>query len=418
MFRKYLYGILLILLSLAVYGFECVEDKDCDGTVGNYKLYCTGVSMTFGIDDYTCFPQLCTDDSHCRLGWCDTSWKDKSGSYQCHRYVECTSDSNCQHKKDHCRNGYCIPKDDCDFSTLCKTDCTNSDPKKDGEKGNQDSDIPDCRDICTDKDGDHYCDETYSTRIVDSDLWKNFDSATQSVLESAGWSSEDLDDSAYNSEVKLAVGAGILALASGNVPNVFALDCDDNNANVNPGTSEVECNLIDDDCDGVVDECSDTGSGTSSEMPMIASSDFQSSGVPDSAKALESVLAGGLLEQSSSVPKPVSRDKVECVYTTKYQGCQHWDADGDGYLNASFGCPDCNDCNDNDSSVHPGADDSGSDKVDENCNGITGEGADKDGEGIPDDWDVCDTEGSVNPINASGCWHSTVNNNLDGWSIG
>ena len=106
-------------------------------------------------------------------------------------------------------------------------------------------------------------------------------------------------------------------------------DCNDNNANVNPGALEA-CNGVDDDCDGVVDE-GDGGCG-----------------------------AGSVCVLSSCYVLPV-------------------DADGDGYDNANpgdfgdDGLP--KDCNDNNANVNPGALEA-CNGVDDDCDGVVDEGGD------------------------------------------
>jgi len=60
-------------------------------------------------------------------------------------------------------------------------------------------------------------------------------------------------------------------------------------------------------------------------------------------------------------------------------GCQHLpkDSDQDGFIDAN--CPLGSDCNDNDSSINPAAQDTVGDGIDQNCDGLDGVDADHDG---------------------------------------
>ena len=104
-----------------------------------------------------------------------------------------------------------------------------------------------------------------------------------------------------------------------------ALDCNDNNSAVHPGAAEA-CNSIDDDCDGAIDN----------GLPFAyyyRDADADGYGTPD--------IAGRVL------------------------ACEQ----PEGYVDNSTGF----DCNDNDSSVHPGAPDDNCNGVDEDCDGATDE---------------------------------------------
>ncbi len=103
-------------------------------------------------------------------------------------------------------------------------------------------------------------------------------------------------------------------------------DCDDGNASVHPGASEV-CNGIDDDCDGSVDE------GLATQTYYY---DYDGDGWGIS-----------------------SSTKTGCAPPAGYVAPR--DADGDGTYDF--------DCNDNDASIHPGAFDSCDTPIDENCSG-------------------------------------------------
>jgi hypothetical protein len=139
-----------------------------------------------------------------------------------------------------------------------------------------------------------------------------------------------------------------------------ACDCNDSNAGVNPGETEV-CNGIDDNCDGSVDE--------------------------------------------------------DVVMETFYR-----DQDGDGYGNPNVSTEACSqpegyvtdhaDCNDSSASVNPGATET-CNSVDDDCDGSVDEGFDSDGDGYTSCGGDCnDSNASVNPGEAELC--NGIDDNCDG----
>ncbi|MBW2963908.1 hypothetical protein KY363_00470 [Candidatus Woesearchaeota archaeon] len=370
----------------------CTSDNDCAGRLSK----CNSTNSL-------CEEKSCSSDSDCGVGYCTGG--------KCWGIKKCSSDASCQSNTT-CINGYCLPdadhdgycddknipvkycpaeKQDCDAkSNLCRYyNCTNSDkpgtalPSSAKSPNYRDSTSKDCQDLCIDYDGDGFCSEN-SVKVYDSKIIADpHVSGMASTMVDVGFgtftgssgAATEINDSVYTSQM-ITYGPAtsdlqflMLAYLYKTKDNAF-YDCDDRNQTINPGIEEGDeashCNLVDDDCDKDIDECAD--------------------------------------------------EDYSCVYTSGFIGCQDFDADDDGYYNADFGCPACTDCDDDDSSINPGADDSSSDGTDDNCNGIDGEGADSDGEGIPDAWDICDNDDSVNPINSSGCWYSVSNKNLEGWS--
>lgn len=76
------------------------------------------------------------------------------------------------------------------------------------------------------------------------------------------------------------------------------------------------------------------------------------------------------------------------------------DEDKDGFVNSRFGGDDCNDANHD---IYPGAPDLTIDRIDQNCNGIDGDGVDSDSDGVPDVMDQCLDE---NPLYSASALHN------------
>jgi subtilase family serine protease len=163
-------------------------------------------------------------------------------------------------------------------------------------------------------------------------------------------------------------------------------DCDDTNVSIHPNAAEL-CNLLDDDCDGTIDE--------GVQLTFYADSDGDSYGDPSNTTLACSVPSGyvnndgdcddsnanlhpGMAESCNVIDDNCNGTIDEGVHLTFYQ-----DADGDGFgdpASTSLACTapvgyvtDNTDCNDNDDAVHPGAVElcNGSD---DNCNGTSDEG--------------------------------------------
>ena len=176
-------------------------------------------------------------------------------------------------------------------------------------------------------------------------------------------------------------------------------DCNDNNANIHPGVTEV-CNGIDDNCNGQIDE----GVGST----FYADVDGDGYGNPASSVQACSVPAGyvsnntdcndanasvhpGATEICNGIDDNCNGQIDEGLGSTFYA-----DVDGDGYGNPASSVQACSapagyvsnstDCNDANASVHPGATEV-CNGIDDNCNGQIDEGvkttfyADADGDG-------------------------------------
>ena len=132
-------------------------------------------------------------------------------------------------------------------------------------------------------------------------------------------------------------------------------DCNDANPAVHPGATET-CNLVDDDCNGAVDDL-----GT------------LHCGVGACARSTPACIAGSL---QTCIPGSPSAEICNLV--------DDGDADHDGYTI-------CADCNDTVASIHPGAVEV-CNGIDDNCNGKTDDdaaGVDTDADGVNNACDNC-----------------------------
>ena len=226
-------------------------------------------------------------------------------------------------------------------------------------------------------------------------------------------------------------------------------DCNDSDAAVNPGATEV-CNGVDDNCDGNIDEGVQTtfyadadGDGYGDASSSLSACSAPEGYVTDNTDCNDGDAAvnPGATEVCNGIDDNCDGNIDEdLTFDTWYA-----DADGDGYGDAVMSATTCDgapegyvadntDCNDGDAAVNPGATEV-CNGIDDNCDGNTDEGvettfyADADGDGygdagsttsacsapegyVADNTDCNDADAAVNPGATEVC--NGVDDNCDG----
>jgi hypothetical protein len=170
------------------------------------------------------------------------------------------------------------------------------------------------------------------------------------------------------------------------VPNGYVTnntDCNDNNVNQNAASAEI-CNGEDDDCDGTIDN-------GITFLDYYADADGDGFGAGDVISSCSDLGAGYVsnntdCDDSNSNTNPSATeicntidDNCDGQIDEGVQTVYFIDNDGDTYGNPSvsiLACtqpigytPDDSDCNDNNASINPGAEDIAGNGIDENCDG-------------------------------------------------
>ncbi len=338
---------------------QCTRDRDCSDDV-----FCNGVEV--------CAPGAGADERGCRAATepaCLASQRCDERAAKCTTECELTGDADGDGARaaecggDDCNDAdgrrypgnteVCDREDhdeDCDPSTFGYRD-VDHDGYPDALCCNEGIDGMRCGNDCNDALGAAHPSEAESCDTIDNDCDGTID---ETVLETFHRDGDGDGFGAIDGETTLACAA-----SDGFVAN--ATDCDDANANRNPGAPEV-CDALDNDCDGAFD-------GPSED---------------DDADGFADYACGGDDCYDSD-------DPVAALYHPGApETCNGWDRDcdgrqadddGDGFIASTDTCTGGQlehlprtDCDDSRNTAHPGATDT-CNGADDDCDGAIDEGA-------------------------------------------
>jgi hypothetical protein len=143
-------------------------------------------------------------------------------------------------------------------------------------------------------------------------------------------------------------------------------DCDDTNADINPAASDTWYDGVDSDCAGNDDYDQDYDGYVPDEY----------AGLPTTGDALSGGLPDGDCDDTDANINPAATDTWYDGIDNDCAGNDDYDKDGDGHQSDLYGGDDCNDTN---SSIYGGAPDAWYDGVDSDCAG--NDDYDQDGDG-------------------------------------
>ncbi|RIA10005.1 putative secreted protein (Por secretion system target) [Flavobacteriaceae bacterium MAR_2010_72] len=193
---------------------------------------------------------------------------------------------------------------------------------------------------------------------------------------------QDNDGDGYGSAVVVQSSNSSPGAGESNV----STDCNDGDASIHPGATDIVANGIDENCDGMFQWYQDNdGDGYGTTVVVQSSNSSPGAG--------ESNVSTDCNDGDASI-NPGATDIVANGIDENCDGMFQWyqDNDGDGYgssvvvqsSNSSPGAGESNvstDCNDGDASINPGATDIVANGIDENCDGMFQWYQDNDGDG-------------------------------------
>ena len=236
-----------------------------------------------------------------------------------------------------------------------------------------------------------------------------------------------------------ADGDGYLAV--GSCGGVGGDDCNDTEAAVNPGATEL-CNAMDDDCDGVVDQgfdsdgdgffdganpdcvsawsvtdCDDGDATVAPNAPEACNgvddncdgalhpseTDGDGDGYVDCAAPSHLPGFGGDCNDADATINPAATELCNAL-DDDCDGSvdEAFDTDGDGFFGGSTGCEityqESADCDDGDLTINPGAAEV-CDAIDQDCDGLVDEDFDEDGDGVT----TCGADGDISAVKDNDC---------------
>ncbi len=273
-----------------------------------------------------------------------------------------------------------------DDATLVQCEQPSGYVLEDTDCNDADADVhPGADEYCNDRDDD--CDSGVDEDAVDESTWYR-----------------DVDNDGYGDDDDTVMACTPPAMYTGQ-----SGDCDDDDATVNPDSNEL-CNEVDDDCDGSIDE------SATDARTWYADNDGDGYGDPDMSSTSCDQPTGWVgndndCDDGDATVHPGAEEYCDDVdddcdggvdEAAVDQGTWYADSDGDGYGDASRTTTACDqpsgtsaddtDCDDGDSSIHPGAAEY-CDGDDDDCDGTTDESPvdgttwypDNDGDGYGDD---------------------------------
>lgn len=243
--------------------------------------------------------------------------------------------------------------------------CTDSfDNDCDGLIDITDPDAVSCPPVCTDNDGDNYSIEGGECGPVDCDDTNA--TVSPGLAEICG---DELDNTCND---VVDEGCVIEPICTDNDGDSYAVeggecglvDCDDTDADVNPGAVEDCTDSIDNNCNGLVDTLDETA-----ENCPLACTDTDMDNYAVDGGICGPIDCNDIDDAVSPGSEEICDDGIDndCDGTVD-EGCDPAcpDDDGDGFLDAACGGTDCNDT---DAGMNPAIAEMCGNGIDENCNG-------------------------------------------------